>query len=124
MFSDTQGHWAQDAIAAARNHGLIQGYSNDMFAPNEPITREQMAVILAKAHAYALKSDGQFARESGAVLHYEDAGHISIWARDAIQWAAEQQMMVGLPNHRFQPQENAVRAEAAVVLLKLIDNMD
>lgn len=124
MFSDTQGHWAQDAIAAARNHGLIQGYSNDMFAPNEPITREQMAVILAKAHAYGLKSDGQSAREPGAVLHYEDAGHISIWARDAIQWAAEQQMMVGLPNHRFQPQENAVRAEAAVVLLKLIHNMD
>ncbi|GAA0136795.1 hypothetical protein YSY43_36360 [Paenibacillus sp. YSY-4.3] len=120
VFDDVQGHWAQKTIAAAQHYGLIHGYSDRVFAPDELITREQMAVIAAKAYGLRVEAaTDSTAIESGNLL-YEDAGDISMWARIAVQWAMEQQMMIGLPGNRFQPQVHTTRAEAAVVLLKLI----
>lgn len=120
MFDDVQGHWAQKTIAGAQHYGLIHGYRDRIFAPDEPITREQMALILAKAYDLRVQSAVDFAAiESGALL-YEDADHISAWAREAVRLVTEQQVMIGLPGNKFQPQALATRAEAAVVLLKLI----
>jgi len=43
VFSDTVNHWAKDFIAAAYSQGIISGYSEYEFGPDDPITREQMA---------------------------------------------------------------------------------
>ncbi|MFD3260601.1 S-layer homology domain-containing protein [Paenibacillus lentus] len=123
-FTDTQGHWAQEAISAAQHHGLIHGYSGGVFAPNDPITREQMAVILAKANAWRTNSGIDSTGKAAGAMLYKDADDVSLWARDAVMWVTENRMMIGTPGNSFQPQAFTTRAEAAVVLLKLIQQFE
>lgn len=49
VFKDTEKHWAKDNIAIASAHGIVNGYDSTTFGPNDPITREQMAVMVVKA---------------------------------------------------------------------------
>lgn len=49
VFVDTANHWAQNYIATAEDHGIVSGYDTTSFGPDNPITREQMAVMIIKA---------------------------------------------------------------------------
>ena len=58
-FSDAQGHWGQAEIEKWSAKGIILG-SDNMFRPNDPITRGEMAVILDRVMRYQLKAENSF----------------------------------------------------------------
>lgn len=106
-FTDTVDHWAKDAIAAANAAGIVNGYSDTIFGPDDPITREQMAVMIVKA---ARLTDAAHAKT------FADSSSISDWAKEAVDIATSNQLISGYPDNTFQPQGNATRAEATAVL--------
>ncbi|MBB6675189.1 bifunctional 2',3'-cyclic-nucleotide 2'-phosphodiesterase/3'-nucleotidase [Cohnella nanjingensis] len=105
------GSWYADYVAIAASNGLITGYEDGRFNPNAPITREQMAVMLARIPA--LKgTNGQSS--------FKDNGKISSWARDAVGIIAGSGLMQGRGNDTFAPQGLTTRAEAAKVVHSLL----
>lgn len=110
-FTDTAGHWAKDYIAAAAN-GVVNGYENGAFGPDDPITREQMAVMVVKA--------AKLAKASGE-LQFADSGSISDWAREAVITATQNGIMKGNPDNTVRPGDSATRAEAVTVIVNALN---
>ena len=82
-FTDVvRGFWYTDSIDWASAAGVIAGYGDGTFGPNDDVTREQLAVML---YQYA-KSKG-YAVDAGAALTQADASAVSFWAAEAVQWA-------------------------------------
>ncbi|NMB36305.1 MAG: hypothetical protein GX989_08490, partial [Firmicutes bacterium] len=107
VFVDTAEHWAKDDISTANYHGLVSGYSDTLFGPNDFITREQMAVMIVNA----TKTD---ITESSKI--FTDSTQIATWAKESVDKATAAGLIAGYPDGTFKPKANATRAEAAVVL--------
>jgi hypothetical protein len=112
VFSDTSNHWAKDYIATANAFGIANGYSNDLFGPDNWISREQMAVMLVKAAELENIATGKV---------FFDDSKISAWAKNAVSIASGNNIIVGYPDNTFKPQGSATRAEAAIVLYRVIN---
>ncbi|MGI6413064.1 MAG: S-layer homology domain-containing protein [Syntrophomonadaceae bacterium] len=112
VFNDTQNHWAKEYIATAAANGIIQGYSETEFGPDDKITREQMAVMIIRAKG---------ADTAAGELSFTDSASISSWAVDAVITAAELGIITGYPDNSFKPQGNATRAEAATIIIRAIN---
>lgn len=112
-FTDCKSHWAQYYISTAAAHGIVQGYSETVFAPDQPITREQMAVMMVKVCGLK-KTDG--------VKQFSDEEQVSDWAREAIDIAAGNQLINGYPDGSFGPLKNATRAEVATIIVTALNN--
>ncbi len=110
-FADTANHWAHDAIAAAAASGIVDGYDDGTFGPDDPITRQQMAAMLVRA----LKLP---AARSGAA--FADSGDIAAWALPAMTAAAERGLFVGYEDGTIRPLARATRAETVEVLTRAI----
>lgn len=107
VFKDTANHWAKDAIAAAAANGIVSGYDADTFAPNEFITREQMAVMVVRAARLGAVT---------GVKDFSDSQQIAEWARDAVNKATGHKIMSGYPDNSFRPGANASRAQAVTII--------
>ncbi len=112
-FSDLEGHWAQDVIRVGYANGIATGFADGLFHPDEPITREQMAVMVDRTLRYIADSSQPTVT---------DQGDISPWAAGAIQRMMTFKIMGGYPDGTFKPQALATRAEAVTVILKTITN--
>jgi hypothetical protein len=112
IFADTVDHWANQAISSAYANGFIHGYDEHTFAPDELITREQMAMMIANA----LKLENAQASQT-----FADQGTISTWAQKALAAAVEHGMIKGYPDNTMKPKAHATRAEAATVVLHAIE---
>lgn len=112
-FGDTADHWAKNEISIAAANKLVAGYSDRQFGPEDPITREQMAVILVKA-ARLNPTTGN--------LTFSDKDKISSWAYGIIVTATNKNILSGYPDNTFNPQGTASRAEAANVIHKTWQN--
>ena len=107
-FADVPGDaWYADGVYWARLAGVVGGYSEDQFGPDDPITREQIAAILWR---YA----GSPAAESGT--DFADEGSISAYAAQAVDWARTNGIVNGVEGNRFLPQSSATRAQVATIL--------
>lgn len=112
LFKDTERHWAKEAIATAAAHGLAGGYSFDTFGPDDPITREQMAVMTEKAAGLATPlSNG---------TSFKDSGDISNWAAGPVAVAVINDVIKGYPDNTFRPKAEATRAEAVAVIVRAL----
>ncbi|MBP1988586.1 S-layer homology domain-containing protein [Paenibacillus eucommiae] len=133
-FSDVQpGDWYAAAIASAVKAGLVNGVSGNRFAPNEPVSREQMAVLLLRA--YEWKTGKKLSNEvkvtgitsvitSGAGFkEFVDQADASEWARPFIQAAAENGIVQGKLNSRFAPKDATSRAEIAQAVYNLLEKI-
>ena len=120
VFVDVEiGGYYDRAVAWANANGIVSGVSKDRFAPNDPITREQMATILyryADFKGYDIESNGNTA--------YSDSSSISGYARNAVSWAAANLLMKGNDDGSFLPNANATRAQAAAVFARMIENLE
>ena len=96
-----------DGVYWARLAGVVGGYSEDQFGPDDPVTREQIAAILWR---YA----GSPAAESGT--DFADEGSISAYATQAVDWARANGIVNGVEDNRFLPQSSATRAQVATIL--------
>jgi len=103
------GAWYAEAVSAANAAGIVRGRSEQLFAPDVYITREEMAVMLMRAYAYATGNSPSTSQASG----YLDADRISDWAREAVLQAQVLGLMKGRGNSLFDPQAPVTRAEGA-----------
>ena len=115
-FSDVTGEaWDTEAIRWATSQGIADGYGNGTFGPDDPITREQLAVMLWR---YSGSPD------AGRELNFDDAGEISGYALEALRWAVENGILNGYGDGRLGPQRNATRAQVAQMLKNFIENQE
>lgn len=101
--------WFAPYVAAAVKAGWVNGTTATTFAPNAYITREQMAVMLARA--FNLPA-------STATLPFLDTNMINSWALPGVESTVADHLMTGLPGNLFGPLKNATRAQAAAVLAR------
>lgn len=114
-FSDVPaGQWYSAAIGWAGGEGLITGYGGNIFGLNDNITREQVVVIL---YRYA-ELQGQEMGQPAGLDKYEDADKISVWARDAMQWAVGSGIISGRTATSLAPKGAVTRAEIAQILAR------
>ena len=100
--------WYIDAMKWAAANGIVEGYGNDRFGPDDPITREQLAVMLWRyADSPAI---------SEALNNFVDKGKASEYALNALRWAVKNGIMYGKNNGVLDPRGNATRAEVAAML--------
>lgn len=109
--------WYASSIAAAVEAGLINGYVNDSFKPNQTISREEMGVIIYRAMAYT----GYEAATDGSNGAFTDAAEIQAWASDAVEQLVQNGILTGNADGAFNPAGKATRAESAAMLNRLLD---
>ena len=107
------------AVAWAAEKGIVKGYSAAQFAPNDAITREQMASIL---YRYA-QSKNYDVTGTAKLDGYTDAASISDYALTAMQWANAEKLIQGVTDTTIVPQGNATRAQVATILMRFIENV-
>ncbi|NLX64503.1 MAG: S-layer homology domain-containing protein, partial [Clostridiaceae bacterium] len=103
------GAYYAKAVAWAEKQGIISGYGNGMFGPEDSITREQMAAMLWR---YA----GSPSADTSVLNSFNDAGEISDYAKQALAWAYTEGIMAGKGNGILDLKGYATRVEAAVIL--------
>ncbi|MGB9792266.1 MAG: S-layer homology domain-containing protein [Thermacetogeniaceae bacterium] len=114
-------HWGYAPIEAAAKAGLVKGTGNGNFEPNRPVKREEMATVLAVIlKQYGLSTGLTEAQASALLERYTDSSQISAWARDGMAVCIDKGIISGRPDVTLAPRDQATRAEAAVVLLKLL----
>ena len=115
------GQWYTDAVAWAASEGIVNGVGDgSTFAPNDTITREQMAVMLyryAQYKGYDVSQGGMAAQE------YSDYGQVASWAQQAMQWAVSAGLITGTSDTTLSPQGSASRAEIATILMRFCENV-
>lgn len=117
-FSDiAKRDWFADAVAAAVHAGIINGYADGSFKPNERITREQIAVMTARALNFVNKP---VQANDNALGNYKDQASISPWAKASIAELLTAQIIKGKSLTTIDPAANATRAEAAVMIKRLL----
>ncbi|MDQ6423284.1 S-layer homology domain-containing protein [Paenibacillus sp. LHD-117] len=122
-FKDVKkGAWYEDAVKKAYAAGLVSGVTADSFKPEKPISREEMAVMLVRSKAYALGVKPETLKE-GKLPSYSDQSSISGWAKFSVSVAAEAKLMNGRSAALFAPKGQTTRAEAAVVLKRLLASL-
>ena len=107
--------WYGEAVRWADSVGVVTGYGNGKFGPNDTITREQMAAMLWR---YAGSP-----RVDGSLSSFTDGAQTSIWAQPAMIWAVEEGLITGVGNDRLEPRGQATRAQAATILMRFAQNM-
>ena len=115
-----QGQWCSEAIRWATSEGVVTGYGNGLFGTNDPITREQLAVML---HRYAQHEGYDVSiGEDTNILSYADAFTVSEYAVSALQWACGAGIISGTGDgSTLTPQGEATRAQAAVMLMRFCE---
>jgi len=112
--------WYTDAVIWAYNNGIVSGYGNDLFGPEDNITREQMAVIIINYQQYSDKIPPDILMSS----EFADRYDISDWAIEAVNMLTKQGIITGKPGNLFDPQGEATRAELAVMLRKFLESLE
>lgn len=123
-FTDLTQNWYKDAVLWAYQTGVVSGTSATTFAPDLPVTREQIAVILM---GYAEKVLGVTRTWAPADLSvYPDAGSVSDWAKDALADAVTLGLISGASNDGqtlLNPQGSATREQVATILMEFCKNV-
>lgn len=112
--------WYTQAVAWAAANGIVQGVSDSRFAPNVPVTREQMATILYRyANHAGVAGDGG----NGSLDGFRDASAVSGYAVQAMGWAVDRGLISGVGDQRLSPGGSATRAQVAAILQRFAENI-
>lgn len=110
--------WFYDAVTWAQQNGIMGGYSNSSFAPNDPITREQLAAIF---YRYAQYKGYDTTQGGMAIREFDDYESISDYAMSAMAWAVNTGLVKGDSNLLY-PKGTATRAEIAALFHRFAEN--
>lgn len=113
------GAYYAKAVAWASDKGIVAGYSETQFGPEDTITREQLAVILNR---YATHK-GYNTSKTADLAAFQDADQISEWARVPVQWANVMKLLNGRTSTTLAPKGSATRAEVAKILVTFLDTV-
>ena len=112
-FTDVaDGAWYAAAVTWAAERGIVSGYGNGRFGPDDNITREQLAVMLWRYVGSPAAAE--------TALDFTDADSVSPWARDALCWAVENGVISGKGGGVLDPGGRATRVEAAAMLIRYL----
>lgn len=118
-FSDVAvGQWYSDAVSWASANGIVSGYGDGTFGPNDTVTREQLAAIL---YRFA-QTQSEDVTQTGALSSFTDGGDTAQWAQSAMSWAVGNGLISGKGNGVLDPQGTATRAEVAAILARFCQN--
>lgn len=108
VFSDIQGNWAQESIQALVDKGVLNGYPDGTFKPDQPVTRAEFAKMVAKTFGYEPESTLQFP---------DVTGH---WASSYINTVAARKIMNAFSGNSFLPDQAINRAQGATMLCRIL----
>ena len=111
--------WYTDAVNWANANGIVTGYGDGRFGPEDTITREQMAVILYRTAKLLGRDVSARADLSG----YTDAANVGEYAVEAMQWAVAQGLLTGTDAGALLPSGSATRSQAAALLMRFCENV-
>ena len=100
------------AIAWAARRGIVEGYSDGTFRPDQPVSRQQRAAIL---HRYA-KLNRIDSGKRTPLEGFGDAASVSTYARESLSWALAEGILQGTKQGNLQPHGKAARGQTAVLL--------
>ena len=123
-FTDLTQDWYQDAILWAYQTGVVAGTSSTTFEPDQPVTREQIAVILMEYVTRVLKLERTWTPAD--LSAFPDAGSVSDWAKDAMADAVGLGLISGASNGGqtlLEPQGSATREQVATILMEFCKNV-
>lgn len=119
-FTDvTADQYYANAVAWAVQNGIVAGSDATTFAPNNAITREQMAAIL---YRYA-QFKGYDVSAKADLSTYIDAADVSAYATDAMAWASQTGLITGTSATTLSPAGQATRAQVATILMRFCENI-
>ncbi len=104
-----EGTWYAEAIRWAAAGGVVSGYGDGTFGPGDPVTREQLAVMLWRYAGSPAASQE---------LNFTDTHRISGYALEAVRWAAENGILSGYSDRRADPRGLATRAQTAAMIMR------
>ncbi len=116
-FDDVRGTWCSKAVGWAAANGIVNGYSESVFAPSAVITREQMAAILYRYAAFK----GVDVSAAVDLSSFADLDSVSAYALDAMSWASAEGILKG-NNGRLMPTDGASRAQVAAIMHRFIES--
>jgi len=110
-FEDIIDRWSTENISTAAYYKIIKGYDENKFGPEDFITREQMAVMIARALVL---------EESSVDIELNDIQNASSWAKNSIISVVNEGLVEGYPDGSFKPMNNLTRAEAVKVIYSIM----
>ena len=109
-FSDAKGHWAEDAIQALKSNGIISGYGDGSFKPDQTISRAEIVTMIIKVMTIKASTSGnQFSDVKGN------------WAQNAINAAADAGIISGTGNGKFDPNANATKEQSVTMIIRMLN---
>ena len=119
-FSDVAaGAWYADAVNWTEAQGIVAGMGENSFAPDAPVTREQLSLIL---YGYA-RYKGYDTSASVSLSGYADRDSVAVWAADSMGWAVSEGLISGRPGGYLDPAGTAIRAEVAQILMNFCEDL-
>lgn len=120
-FSDVQASTQiGDAIGAAAKAGIITGNTDGTFRPNANITREHMATMMIRAMEYTKNPITLSGTSTSVLSAFKDKSKVSGQSAEFVAKAVQEGIILGMPGAQFQPQGNATRSQAAVMLQRML----
>lgn len=120
-FTDvTDDYWSAKAIAWAVNNGVVNGFEDGTFRPDENMTREQMAAILQNFASQM----GLDVSASGDLSNFTDIPEGEYWSRDALAWAYAEGLLAGTSDSTMDPAGQASRAQIAVIMMRFCEQYE
>lgn len=116
----SNSEWYYDAIVWADKNGIVNGYGDGRFGPNDDITREQLAAIFARYAKYV----GVDTSAANNLRRFTDKDLISDWAIDSIKWTVGSGLVEGKPGNKIDPLGNATRAESAAMMMRYCTQLE
>lgn len=110
------GRYYTTAVAWSARNNIIEGSGANTFGVDDPITREQLAVILYRYAKYM-----NYSTTTSSLYGYDDANKVSSWAKDAMGWAVRNGVIGGVTNTTLCPNNTATRAEVAQMFMNFYD---
>ena len=119
-FADLSEEWYKKAVAWAAESGIVMGVGEDEFAPDDPLTREQIAAIVYRYSEYK----GRDMTVAGDLEEFPDVGDVSEYALDPLAWAVGCGLLKGTADGKgrilLDPQGGATRAQVATILTRYL----
>ena len=117
-FVDATADWVQAAVLWASQNGIVEGYNDTAFGPDDAITREQLAAILYRYASYKSYD----LTVTGDLSIFNDASDVATWSHTPLAWAVGKGLIQG-SNDLVNPQGSAIRAQLALVLMRFLENV-
>ena len=115
-FTDVkEGTWYTEAVNWAYENGIVKGVTEELFAPNRAITRQEAATMIYRFSGAYLGAD---VSNEADLSGFPDSANVQPYARQAMAWAVEQGIILG-SDGKLKPQSQALRAELAAILMRI-----